>query len=176
MTDIASAAPYRLAAVNELDAAEFAELLGGVFENSPWVAEDAFASRPFASVDELHGRMLSVVLAAPRERQVAFLNAHPELAGRAHRSEVTRNSDEEQAGAGLNSLSTTDSAHLAELTGAYRARHGYPFILAVRGLTTADILEQLADRAGRETAAEFETALGEIAKITRMRLARLVVD
>jgi 2-oxo-4-hydroxy-4-carboxy-5-ureidoimidazoline decarboxylase len=71
-----------LAQANSMSAAEFRAAFGGVFEHSPWVAERAFAARPFASVDALHAAMAGAVKAAGEEAQLALLRAHPELAGK----------------------------------------------------------------------------------------------
>ena len=48
--------------LDELNAADrdaFVAALGGVFENAPWVAERAFAKRPFATVADLCAVMAS---------------------------------------------------------------------------------------------------------------------
>jgi len=70
-----------LDAVNAMDSGDFVAALGSTFEHAPWVAEGAWASRPFASLDALHAAMMDVVRGAPRGTQVAFLCGHPELAG-----------------------------------------------------------------------------------------------
>ena len=58
----------------------------------------AFAEGPFAGVDDLHAALVAAVRAAPRERQLALIRAHPELAGReAQAGELTAASASEQA-------------------------------------------------------------------------------
>ena len=71
-----------LAALNAMDRDAFVAAVGPTFENSPWVAQAAWARRPFADTDALHAAMLDVVREAPLERRIAFLRGHPELAGR----------------------------------------------------------------------------------------------
>ena len=97
---------YTLEQLNALPADTFVTVLSGIFEHSPWVAEAAASQRPFASVGALHdddvGRR-SRRRAKPR--QLALINAHPELAGKAAvRGELTEESTREQSGAGLEPL------------------------------------------------------------------------
>lgn len=162
-----------LDAVNAMDRAAFVAEFGGIFEHSPWVAERAFAARPFASPAALHAAMMAVVRAAPEAERRAFLNAHPELAGPAARArQMTDHSVSEQGGAGLDRMSDADFDRFDRLNAAYRARFGFPFIIAVRGRGRAEILAEFARRLGQDPAAEMEAALTEIATITRLRLER----
>src|SRR5687768_18139898 len=122
-----------LATANACDSETFVRTFGPVFENSPWVAAAASHARPFASIDALHAAMADVVRAASRERQLALLNAHPELAGKeAQTGTMTNASVAEQAAAGLDRLSAEELARLNFLNRAFRARFGHPFIIAVR--------------------------------------------
>lgn len=170
----AEAAPaLSLDAVNAMDRPAFVAAFGGIFEHSPWVAERAFAARPFASREALHAAMMAAVRAAPDAETRAFLNAHPELAGPAARArQMTTHSVSEQGSAGLDRMGEAEFDRFDRLNAAYRARFGFPFIIAVRGRSRAEILAEFARRLGREPAAEMDAALTEIATITRMRLER----
>jgi 2-oxo-4-hydroxy-4-carboxy-5-ureidoimidazoline decarboxylase len=160
-----------LPTLNAMDCDAFVQALGTTFEYSPWVAEGAWAARPFDSVDELHAAMLDVVHRAPRATQLAFLCAHPELAGReAQASSMTHNSQDEQASAGLNAMSREEMTEMARLNGEYRSRHGFPFIIAVRRHTKAQIFEELRLRTERASQSEFTEALAQIGYITRLRV------
>lgn len=159
--------------VNAMERPAFVAAFGGIFEHSPWVAERAFAARPFASREALHAAMMAVVRAAPEAATRAFLNAHPDLAGPAARARrMTTDSVSEQGGAGLDRMSEAEFDRFDRLNAAYRARFGFPFIIAVRGRDRAGILEEFERRLAREPAAEREAALTEIGTITRMRLER----
>ena len=126
-TATAAMIPLSLQQINALDREAFRAALGRSFEHSPWVAEAAWAARPFASVEALHAAMMAVVLAAPRRTQLEFLRAHPELAGKeAQAGTMTDESVGEQASAGLNALSAEEFQSLRELNAAYRARHHIP--------------------------------------------------
>ncbi len=164
-----------LAAVNGLDRTAFVALLGGVFEHAAWVAEGAWAARPFASVRALHAAMIGVVRDAPEARRLAFLNGHPELAGAEARARsMTADSASEQGSAGLERMPQADAEAFDRMNPAYRERFGFPFIIAVRGRGRAEILSIFAQRLARGRAEEEAAALAEIGAITRMRLDRLV--
>ncbi|WP_267426877.1 2-oxo-4-hydroxy-4-carboxy-5-ureidoimidazoline decarboxylase [Methylobacterium sp. GC_Met_2] len=164
-----------LATVNRMEEGAFVALLGGVFEHAAWVAEAAAPQRPFASLADLHAAMTRAVHAAAPDLQLAFLNGHPELAGpEARAKSLTDDSASEQGSAGLDRMAEPEAAAFARLNAAYRARFGFPFIIAVRGRGRAEILSAFEARLGRDPATERETALGEVAQITRMRLERLI--
>ena len=172
-----SAAPPRfdLAAINAMERDAFIAVLGPAFENAPWVAAGAWSERPFADVAALHKAMLGVVRQAPDERQLAFLCGHPELAGReAQRGTMTAESTGEQGSAGLNALTGAEREELQSLNRAYRERHGFPFIIAVRANTKQQIFEAIRDRLSQSTAIECGVALEQIGLITRGRIDALV--
>ncbi len=109
-----------VAALNQMDRAEFTRALGQTFEHSPRVAEQARSARPFANVDELHRAMVTVVGQAPREQQLALLRAHPDLAGKeAEEGTLTDASTIEQASAGLNALSRAEMEQISDFNAAY---------------------------------------------------------
>jgi 2-oxo-4-hydroxy-4-carboxy-5-ureidoimidazoline decarboxylase len=169
------ASPLTLADINQLDRVRFVAALGGVFEHSPWVAAEAWAGRPFASIDALHRAMIGVVRATSREVRIEFLRGHPELAGKeAQAGTMTDHSTAEQAG--LNALTRTQLETLRALNAEYAARHGFPFVIAVLANTRAQIFEALRTRIQRDTDTEIEAALDQIAIITRLRLGRLLAQ
>jgi OHCU decarboxylase len=153
----------------------FVATLGGVFEHSPWVARDAYAARPFGSVDALAGAMEAAMRAAPRARQLDLIRAHPELAGREARAgELTAESAGEQARAGLDRLTAGELRALQALNAAYRERFGFPLVVCVREHTKDSILAWGRERVGNPIDVEVGIALGEIAKIARLRLDDLI--
>ena len=156
-----------LAEVNELDRSAFVSRIGWVFEHSPWVAEGAWAARPFASVDELHAAMTAVVERATTDEQVGLLRAHPDLGTRA---KITDASANEQSGAGLDALTPDEFERLNRLNAAYRTRFGFPFLYAVKGRTKHDILKALETRLGSTRQDELNEALRQVYRIARFRL------
>jgi len=154
---------------------EFVATLGGIFEHTPWIAERAYERRPFTSIDALHGAMVAVLAAAPREAKLALICAHPELAGReAAAGTMTADSVGEQASAGLDRCSPEELARLRAGNAAYREKFGFPFVMAVKGRSRQEILAALAERTGNTREAEFARCLDEIGKIARLRLDALL--
>ncbi len=157
--------------LNEADRAAFVRTLGWIFEDSPWVAERAWTRRPFASVSDLHQAMVDAVSTADRRDQLTLLRAHPDLGARARMSEASVG---EQAGAGLDRLTPDEFAHLQQSNTAYRDKFGFPFLLAVKGSTTDDVLAALDRRLNAGIDAEFEEALRQVARIAEFRLQDLI--
>ena len=173
----AIAGPVDMMPINAMDRAAFVVKFGGIFEKSPWVAEEAWERRPFASPDEMHAAMVAVAKTAPATRQLALLQAHPDLAGKeAQAGTMTASSVAEQAGAGLNALPPPEFAELSNLNAAYKAKFGFPFIICVRRHDKRSILAAFGRRLARDEDAERDQALNEIGEIVRLRLADLIED
>ena len=109
-----------------------------------------------------------------REAQLALINAHPDLAGKAAlRGELTAASSAEQAGAGIQACSAEEFARFGELNAAYKARFGFPFIMAVKDSNRQQILDAFAQRLNNTPEQEFARALAEINQIALLRLQAL---
>ncbi len=155
--------------------AEFVAALGGVFEHSPWIAERAFASRPFTDTAALHAAMVEVVRGASRDEQLGLLRAHPELAGReAQSGTLTADSTAEQRSAGLNALTRDEMERVLRLNRAYREQFGFPFIIAVRRHTKDRIFAEFERRLGNDAESERLECLEQVYIITRLRLDALI--
>lgn len=160
-----------LAELNAANKGGFAAMLGDIYEHAPWVAERAWARRPFENVSALHEAMMATVRAEPVEERLALINGHPDLAGKAAVADtMTRDSKAEQASAGLDRLSTEEFAHFHELNNAYRQKFAFPFIICVRRHSKDSILRQFERRLHDDATSELETALTEIFRITALRL------
>jgi 2-oxo-4-hydroxy-4-carboxy-5-ureidoimidazoline decarboxylase len=161
--------------LNRMPADAFVAALGGIFEHSPWVAQAAARQRPFDGIDALHRAMVAAVEAAGAERQLALINAHPELAGKAAvRGELTAESTREQSGAGLDQCTQQEFDTLQRLNRTYRERFGFPFILAVRGYDRRAIIANFEARVHNSRADELRTSLEQIYRIARFRLDELI--
>jgi len=161
--------------LNGRDRAGFIAALGDIFEHTPWVAEGAYARRPFATVAALHEAMMGVVRARTEAEQATFVAVHPDLAGKAARAgAMTAASVSEQAGLGLDRLSEDEYGRFEALNTAYRERFGFPFVICVRRQTRDAILDAFERRLAHERAEELAAALAEIGHITRLRLVERV--
>lgn len=157
--------------LNRTDKENFVDILGDVYETSPWVAERTWSEQPFSSIDDLHETMESVVRNASQEEKLELLRAHPDLG---KKTEMTESSQEEQASAGLDQLSPNQYEAFQRLNEAYREKFGFPFIMAVKDQSPDTIREAMEERVDHSKREEFQTALNEVHKIARFRLDELL--
>jgi 2-oxo-4-hydroxy-4-carboxy-5-ureidoimidazoline decarboxylase len=161
--------------LNARDRPAFTAALGHLFEHSPWVANETWPRRPFRDAAELHAALCATMRNAPPERQLALIRAHPDLAGRlAQQRTLTADSTREQSSAGLDQLSPDELTNIQKLNAAYRERFGFPFIICARLNAKDAILAAMRMRVANPADVEFQTALGEIEKIARLRLDDLL--
>lgn len=166
-----------LTELSALPQAEFTQVLGAIFEHSPWIPERAWAARPFATIDALHQAMLQVMHEADPAEQLALITAHPELAGKeAAAGTLTDASTSEQRGAGLDQCSPAELARLRALNARYRERFGFPFVIAVKGRSRYQIMDAIEQRLHNDRNVEFSTCLEQIGQIARFRLDALFSD
>ena len=158
----------------ELDHDAFVERYGPLFEHSPWVAETAWHDRPFADRDQLYEALVAAMYAAPRERKLALIRAHPDLAGKAAvDGTLTDSSRREQTSAGLDRLTPDEYDAFTRTNAAYRERFGFPLVVCAREHTKESILRVASERLANTEDEEVRVALEEIAKIARLRLEDL---
>jgi OHCU decarboxylase len=158
--------------LNSLSKREFVARLGGVFEHSPWIAERAWHKRPFRSLDALHATMMDVIRNETREKQVALVRAHPELAGA---EALTVDSSSEQGRLGFNALSRKELEGMHDLNRRYREKFGFPCIVALRlHQDRNSVMTEMRRRLGNDAPTELASALEQIGHITRGRLEKLL--
>ncbi|MEN9894716.1 MAG: 2-oxo-4-hydroxy-4-carboxy-5-ureidoimidazoline decarboxylase [Pseudomonadota bacterium] len=161
-----------------IDKQDFVARFGGIFEHSPWVAEQAFDAGHLAeplTVGNVHRAMVAAFRAASYEARLAVLRAHPDLAGKlAVSGGLTEDSKQEQAGAGLDRLTPEEHARFTAINTDYTAKFGFPFIIAVKGLTKDDILAAFETRIDNTKDQEFETACAQVERIALLRLTAIL--
>ena len=161
--------------INNCDEVRFVELLGDIFEHSPWVAQRSYLLQPFRSRSDLHQVMVKVMRQASEEQRLRLLRQHPELAGKeAAAGTLTQASKKEQSGAGLDQCSREERKRIKHLNQVYYTRFSFPFIIAVTGLDKFQIIAEMERRLENTRAEEFETAIGEVEKIALIRLQKLI--
>lgn len=161
-----------------LDRAGFVEVYGHVFEHSPWIAQaawDAGLPTDADTADGLHRAMCAVLTPASPNLKLALIQAHPDLAGKlALAGRLTTESTGEQASAGLDRLTDAERATFTRLNDTYRSRFGFPFIIAVKGLSKAEILAAFERRLSNDSDTELATALAQVERIALLRLKDLL--
>jgi 2-oxo-4-hydroxy-4-carboxy-5-ureidoimidazoline decarboxylase len=159
--------------LNQTDKETFVDILGSVYEHSPWVAERTWSEQPFSSIDDVHESMESAVRNVSREEKLQLLRAHPDLG---ERTEMTEASQREQASAGLDQLSPSQYEAFQQLNETYREKFGFPFIIAVKDESPDTIRKAMEERVDHSKSEEFQTALNEVHTIARFRLEELLVS
>ena len=168
---------YTLHHLNQAEEKQFIEILAGIFEHSPWIAQQVYALRPFDSLESLHAHMFEIVRQASREKRLELICKHPELAGsEAASGQLTTESKDEQASAGLDHCSPEELSRLKQLNRAYREKFGFPFVIAVKRLTRDDILRAMVSRLSNDSSEEFGRSINEIGKIAWLRLSQLITE
>ncbi|TNF60484.1 MAG: 2-oxo-4-hydroxy-4-carboxy-5-ureidoimidazoline decarboxylase, partial [Burkholderiales bacterium] len=168
--------PITLDQLNAASPHEALQMLDGLYEHSPWIAERALQRRPFASLAQLKHAMTRVLDEAGRDAQIGLIRAHPELAGKAMVSQtLTAESTGEQTRAGLTHCTPEEFERIQRLNTDYNARFGWPFILAVRGprgtgLTKAQIIATFERRLHGHPDFELQECLRNIHRIAEIRL------
>lgn len=169
--------PFQTLTPSSLSREDFVKAFADIYEHSPWVAEKAYDLGSDSVIDDievLHARMSDILLSADHARQLALINAHPDLAGKAAvQGQLTEASTHEQAGAGIHQCTAEEFARFTELNEAYKARFAFPFIMAVKGSNRHQILAAFETRIHNSAETEFACALAEINKIAMFRLQAL---
>lgn len=161
-----------------MDLDSFVARFGGVFEHSSWIATRAHALELGPAHDSatgLHSALARMFRSASAAERMGVLTAHPDLAGKlAAAKRLTLESTAEQASAALDALTDAERAQFEQLNTAYVAKHGFPFIIAVRDHSKDSILAAFQTRIGNDTATEFETACAQVERIAELRLKDLL--
>ncbi|MAW51911.1 MAG: OHCU decarboxylase [Geminicoccus sp.] len=161
----------KLSEINTLSASAFLARFGDIAEESPWVAAQAHAAGPFASQQGVIDAFADALNNADDEDRLGVICAHPDLAGKlAAAGQLTEDSTAEQASVGLDSLTDAERAEFTVLNETYKARFGFPFILAVKGASKAQILDSFKERLPQDRESEFEEALKQVCRIMSFRL------
>lgn len=158
----------------ELSRDRFVSTFGDIYEHSAWVAEavwDNGVTDEHNTPAGLQAAMGAIVAQASKDQKLKLIRLHPDLAGKAARAgKLTDASTSEQASAGLHEMTDADFQRFQTLNGAYQTKFGFPFIIAVRNLTVADILAAFETRIDHDPDQEYQTALEQIDKIAKLRL------
>ena len=151
---------------SQLDKTEFMAIFSSVFDHSPWIAEAVWESGVRGhhdSVAGLHQAFGEVIRNSERERKLALLRAHPELAvGIASNQQLTEASRREQRGAELDRCSPAEFSEFQKLNKSYGEKFGFPFIMAVKGCDRHGILEAFRARLLNTGDEEFQAAVDQV--------------
>lgn len=159
---------------SSLDEERFVAVYGDAYEHSPWIARETWQRGLTPKQDTAEGlsdALASTLAAAPAERQIELIRAHPDLAGKAAVSgTLTADSTREQAGAGIDQCTPAEFERFQRLNRFYWERFDFPFVMAVRGFDRHQILKAFEARLANSADAERRMALEQTNRIARLRL------
>ena len=158
--------------INKLPKSEFIKVFANIFENAIWIAEKLYNQKPFDNFEELSSKMLDIFEAAKKEKQLKILKDHPDLANKTKISSLTPDSLKEQTSAGLDQCTEEEFNEFKKLNDSYK-KFGFPFILAVKGKTKTEILNNFKTRIYSDQETEFNEAIKQVKQIASMRLNEL---
>jgi OHCU decarboxylase len=171
----ASTHPHkRIERPSQMRKERFVERFGAIFEHSPWIAARAHALELGPAHDSavgVHSALTRIFRSASPAERLGVLAAHPDLAGKlAAAKRLTPESTAEQAAAALDNLTDAERAEFQRLNADYVAKHGFPFIIAVRDNSKDSILAAFQTRIANDTPTEFTTACAQVERIAAIRL------
>ena len=158
--------------INKLSQSEFTKVFANIFENSRWIAEELYNQKPFGNFEELSSKILNIFKNSTKEKQLKILNAHPDLADKTKISLLTPDSLNEQTSAGLDQCTEEEFNEFKKLNNIYK-KFGFPFILAVKGKSKIEILENFKKRIYSDPEKEFDEAIKQVKQIAVLRLKEL---
>ena len=158
--------------INKLSKSEFIKVFANIFENARWIAEELYNQKPFDNFEELSLKILNIFENATKEKQLKILNAHPDLANKTKISLLTPDSLKEQTDAKLDQCTEEEFNEFKKLNNSYK-KFGFPFILAVKGKTKMEILNNFRKRISSDPEIEFNEAVKQVKQIASLRLKEL---
>ncbi len=158
--------------INKLPQSEVIKIFANIFENARWIAEELHNQKPFNNFEELSSKMLNIFETATREKQLKILNAHPDLASKTKINLLTPDSLKEQTSVGLDQCTEEEFNEFGKLNDSYK-KFGFPFILAVKGKTKIEILNNFKKRISSDPETEFDEAIKQVKLIASLRLEEL---
>ena len=158
--------------INKLSQSEFIKVFANIFENATWIAEELYKQKPFGDFNELSSKMMNIFEMSSKEKKLKILNDHPDLGNKTKISSLTPDSLKEQKNAGLDQCTKEEFNEFKKLNDAYK-KFGFPFILAIKGKTKTEILNNFKKRIYSDPETEFNEAIKQVKQIASLRLNEL---
>ena len=158
--------------INKLSQSEFIKVFDNIFENARWMAEELYKQKPFEDFEELSSKMMDIFEMSSKEKKLKILNDHPNLGDKTKISSLTQDSLKEQKIVGLDQCTKEEFDEFKKLNDAYK-KFGFPFIMAVKGKSKIEILDNFRKRVNSESEIEFKEAVKQVKKIAKLRLENL---
>lgn len=133
-------------------------------------------ARPYTSLDELAELANEVWWTLEREDWLEAFRSHPKIGERRVAKPVAAQSQQwsEQEQRGVAHASPEVTGKLATLNYDYEQKFGFIFIVCATGKSSDEILSLLEERLANDPETELPIAAAEQAKITELRLRKLL--
>lgn len=146
---------------------------------APDWARRVAAGRPYRSADDVLAASDDAVTTMTDADMAEALAGHPRIGERRPEpsgvsSRAASWSTQEQAG--MRSAGQQASQEMAELNRAYEDRFGYIYLVCATGRSAAELASLLRERLRNDPRAELGIVRGELARINRLRLGKLLAD
>ena len=158
--------------INKLPQSKFIKVFANIFENASWIAEELHKQKPFGDFKELSSKMMNIFEGTSKEKKLKILNDHPDLGNKTKISSLTLDSLKEQTDVGLDQCTEEEFYEFKKLNNTYK-KFGFPFILAIKGRTKIDILNNFRKRVSSDPKIEFAEAVKQVKQIASLRLKEL---
>lgn len=167
--------PDFLELINKASPAHVDDILEGIVERSPWVIAGVHEHRPFSDLDDLKAVVEDCLRKLSDKDRQRLARAHPELAGReATTLDLTDGSFREQGQFDMMSLSAPDKEKMDCLNAEYRAKFGFPFIIALKEQPDLQTVFRVFEkRLAATSAEEIVAALQATIVVVRDRIDRM---
>lgn len=139
-------------------------------------AEEMTCRRPFSTFEKLDNSAKAIWWSLASEDWMEAFRSHPKIGeqkAQSTTSEATRMWSEQEQNGMLNADREVKQA-LQEFNRQYQEKFGYIFIVCATGKTSEELLAILRSRMDNDPAAELRLAATEQAKITTLRLQKLL--
>ena len=156
--------------INKLSETEFTEVFGNIFENASWIAEKLYTQKPFANLEDLSKKIISIFENSNNQNKLKILNSHPDLADKTKIGSLTPDSNKEQSNAELDQCTEKEFNEFKDLNNKYKKKFGVPFIYAVKDKSKTEILSNFRQRVSYDINVEFDEAIKQVKKIASLRL------
>jgi OHCU decarboxylase len=166
---------HDLAWLNELHAEEARKELLKCCGATRW-AESVEQGRPYRSLEELIARANEIWWSLLESDWLEAFRSHPKIGEKKTAQPVAEQSQQwsTQEQRGVQNATPDAVNKLARLNREYEEKFGFIFIVCATGKSSDEILALLEARLQNEPAAELPIAAAEQAKITELRLRKLL--
>ncbi|HEV7796514.1 MAG TPA: 2-oxo-4-hydroxy-4-carboxy-5-ureidoimidazoline decarboxylase [Pyrinomonadaceae bacterium] len=167
--------PTDIERLNLLPASEAEDELLKCCGSKEW-AQLALAQRPFENITDLLAKSDRIWWALDQGDWLEAFHSHPRIGEKKAGAKIAPRSqqwsEDEQSGISNSARETIEA--LAELNRVYEEKFGYIFIVCASGKSSEEMLAILRERLANDPEEELRVAAAEQAKITRLRLRKLI--